>query len=133
MLTICEQKAKSVAQVEHRIVSGWVLASLVETAGRIENREKAFEKENVAEKDDGVVGLWTGLDAVESVGEELRDGTAVACGELLELHSEPRRRRGKGMLRLGSRNTGNFNAGLDVVASPILNHESTTRRTCGGT
>lgn len=45
-------------------------------------------REKPAGKKDGVCGLWTGLDAAESVGELLRAGSDVSSGGLGQAAAE---------------------------------------------
>lgn len=65
---------------------------------------RACEKEKRDEKNDGEVGLPTGLEMVESVGDELKVGTVVSCGGLLpETDTQLCRGRRKGIVKLGRR------------------------------
>lgn len=89
MLTTCELKAKSVAHVEQRIVSGCVCVSLVVMSrGSTELLRlllSSVEAVAAPEEEDegnssGVGGLSTGLDSAELSGVLLRDGTASALG-----------------------------------------------------
>lgn len=86
LLTICEEKAKSAAHVEHLIVLGCVRVSLLVSTGSADDRlrlsfDKRLDKRDVGINSDGVGGVPTGLDGVESVGDVLNDG-GVSLGEL---------------------------------------------------
>ena len=85
LLTICEAKAKSEAQVEHRIVLGCVRASFEVSTGFVDDRRRLsldlkLDKKFVGRKKEGVSGLPMGLEGVESVGEELNEGTVSLGG-----------------------------------------------------
>lgn len=107
LLTICEAKAKSEAQVEHLIVLGCVCASFVVSSGPADQRlwlsfDLKFDRRDIGRENGGVIGLPTGLDSAESDGDVLKDG-GVSVGEPLGLVCELRRLRRNGIARVGSR------------------------------
>lgn len=115
LLTICEEKAKSEAHVEHLMVLGCDCASFVVSSDSLDERlwlsfDLKFDRRDMGRENGGVIGLPTRLDGAESVGDVLKDG-GESLGKPPVLVFEPRRLRRNGIARVGSRKTGNLGPG----------------------